>query len=204
MTLKRFVCLSAVAATLALPSVRVRATTILKRSFDDVCARAEDVFCGTVASVQSRLDHQSGTIHTYTTFENIDWILGGDGQLRYTVRTLGGTVGGQSLVVDGMPRFKLGQRYILFLHGNNHYACPVIGWHQGCFRIVEGDHRGRPQIETYAGRRVLSAGPEGVVTDVQSGPRSPRATPMTLDRFVEVTRAALARTAHRRPAAEGR
>lgn len=193
-------------ALLALIGSAACATTIVKRSFDDLCARAEVVFCGTVTTVQAQRDPDSGTIHTYTTFDHIEWIHAPTppNADTYTLRTLGGTLGDERLRVDGMPRFTPGRRYLLFIRGNHRAVCPVVGWSQGCFRVTTGtDTAGNPAtagVETYAGRRLISAGPGGLVTEANAAGPAPRATALTLQRFTEAVRAGIRRTAGRRGA----
>ncbi len=177
--------------TLAIAGAGALGTTLVKRSFNDLCARADVVFRGTVATVESRLDATSGVIHTYTTFENIEWIHGEGTPEQYTLRTLGGTAGGERSIVDGMPQFEVGDRYLLFVCGNGRVVCPVVGWRQGCFRIH--DDASGTRVETYGGRRVMSAGINGLVTEPPSTGTSARVRPVRLDGFVAAIRSGIER-----------
>ena len=108
--------LSAVSVAVLLAAVtNSRATTVRKVSFDQLCARAEVVFSGVVTSVESRRAEGSDAIHTYTTFSQVEWIVGGDASDSYTLRQLGGCVGQDCLNAGGMPRFEIGRRYVLFV-----------------------------------------------------------------------------------------
>lgn len=117
------------------------ATTVVEMSFDDVCLRAERILCGTVESITSRLNPDNGSMHTYTRFVDVRWVTDGEAAADFTVRTLGGVVGAVSLRVSGMPTFEIGRRYVIFVRGNGQSVCPLVGWHQGCFRI-ENDYPG--------------------------------------------------------------
>lgn len=53
----------------------------------------------------------------------------------------GGRDGGRAVIVDGMPEFELGGRYLLFLRaGFEATADPVVGVYQGFFQIASGQN----------------------------------------------------------------
>ncbi len=192
-------CGAAACWVVALLCAPVCATTIVERTFDDLCDRAEEVFCGRVASVVSRCDAPTGTIHTYTTLDELVWIKGDDGEPTFTVRTLGGTVDDESLVVQGMPQFEIGRRYVLFVRGNQRVPCPLVGWHQGSFGVAED---GVPErVTTHDGQPVFAIAQGRVVAKPrEGGARSRRVAPMSLEGFIAVTRDGLARAEARRRA----
>lgn len=185
--------ISVVSVALLLAAVTdSRATTVRKVSFERLCARAEVVFIGLVTSVESRRAERSDAIHTYTTFSQVDWIVGGDESDSYTLRQLGGCVGPDCLQASGMPRFEIGRQYVLFIRGNHRVACPVLGWWQGGFEVVRENADSPPMVRTFRGERVsrIVNGDIVVVPD-----RATRAstTEMTLEQFVNDIRATRAR-----------
>lgn len=113
----------------------VRGTTILPCSFDEVCTQADAVFHGRVESVTSDRDGATGLVHTWTAFSVIEWIAGKSERTTYALRTLGGEAHGESVRVEGMPRFDVGGEYIVFVREGGRFICPLVGWHQGCFRV---------------------------------------------------------------------
>ncbi len=191
------------------------ATSIAEVKFGEMCHRAESIFWGTCVGIESRRDVSSGNIYTYTRFEDVEWVKGeigssdggssgggsgdggssdggadaggpGENGSTFELRTFGGEVDDERLTVQGMPRFEIGKRYVLFVQGNYRNVCPVIGWHQGCFGLeqsgenssatgrsvlLEGDAQEAPSdsvpeydtVVTWDGRRVsLSAFLEAV------------------------------------------
>jgi hypothetical protein len=48
---------------------------------------------------------------------------------------LGGTVGDQSLRVDGQPHFRVGDRQILFVENNGRQICPLVAMMYGHYGI---------------------------------------------------------------------
>ena len=185
--------LSLVAATVTLSVVTAaQATTVRQISFDQLCARAEVVISGTVTAVEARRDQGSDTIHTYTTFSRVEWIIGGDAGDTYVLRQLGGCVGQDCLQAHGMPRFEIGRRYVVFIRGNHRVACPVLGWWQGGFEVVRENEASPPTIRTYRGKRVLGITDGDIVVQPARATRAPTAD-LTLDEFVNRIRATRAR-----------
>ncbi len=164
-------------------------TTVVRRTFDDVCARAEFIFSGKVTTVESRRDGETGAIHTFVTFDSLEWVHGAGGET-FTLRILGGEVDGEKLEVGGMPRFTVGERYVAFVRGNGRVVCPLVGWRQGCFHESAGG-QSQPQrvVKTFDGREVLAVANGRLVTgSVDSTTRSARVSPMTVDAFLAAVR----------------
>jgi hypothetical protein len=101
--------------------------------FGYLTARAETIFVGTVSDIQVQL--AVDTIYTYVTFSDLRVVKGSHPGGAVQVRFLGGNVGGESVHVFGMPRFVLGETNLVFLAGNLHDACPIVGWGQGRFKV---------------------------------------------------------------------
>ena len=114
------------------------ATTLVAQSFDDLVAKSEQIFIGVVDKVESKMTPNKKAIYTYVTFTNIEAIEGigplGD---PYVMRFSGGQVGDYNSLYLGMPQFKVGEKVLLFTHLNEHAMCPLVGWTQGCFHVVE-------------------------------------------------------------------
>ena len=55
----------------------------------------------------------------------------------YVLRVLGGTVGEETIIVGGAPRFtRGGRKYLLFIKGNGMAMFPMVGADQGMFHHV--------------------------------------------------------------------
>ena len=121
----------------------VRATTVIPPTFDQLVGDAELIFQGTVTDTRSEWTGQ-GTervIVTYVTFKIDDAIKGVPGG-NYTMRLLGGTVDGETAEVADGPRFKTGDRDILFVEHNGTQFVPLVGIMHGRFH-VQTDVAGR-------------------------------------------------------------
>jgi hypothetical protein len=120
--------------TLALPAAR--ATTVIPPTFDRLVTDAEMIFEGTVTAMRSEWAGQGSERHivTYVTFKIEDAIKGALGA-EYTIRMFGGTVDGQTMEVTDAPRFKIGDRDILFVEHNGTQFIPLVGIMHGRFHV---------------------------------------------------------------------
>lgn len=119
----------------------LQATTVIPPTFDELVGRAEVIFQGSVTDVRSQWTGEGAQRHivTYVTFKVEDAIKGNPGG-SYTMRMLGGTVEGQTMEVSDSPKFKKGDRDILFVEHNGQQFIPLVGIMHGRYRIarVEG------------------------------------------------------------------
>lgn len=130
-----------ICAGLAVASVR--ATTVIPPTFDQLVSDAEFIFEGTVTDFRSQWTGEGGERHIVTdvTFNVEDAIKGAPGT-KYTIRILGGTVAGETMEVSDTPRFKVGDRDILFVEHNGTQFVPLVGIMHGRFRVqVDADGR---------------------------------------------------------------
>jgi hypothetical protein len=162
---------------------RANSTTVVAMTFDELLAGAEDVFLGQVVDQRSEWEEtRSGrVIVTLVTFR-IERVLKGAPRIQATLEFLGGTVGEDTLGIPGMPRFRIGDRDVLFLNGVIRPVSPVVGLMQGRFQVIRDPDRGIDTVRTFAGDAVVSL--DEVGRPIVAG--RPRAgASMTLDQFVE-------------------
>src|SRR5947209_5138440 len=126
--------------TLALTSAR--ATTVIPPTFDELVNQAEMIFEGTVTGLRSEWVGAGSErrIMTYVSFKVEDSIKGALGA-EYTIQMLGGTVDGHTMEVTDAPRFKVGDRDILFVEHNGTQFIPLVGIMHGRFH-VQSDENG--------------------------------------------------------------
>ena len=114
----------------------VRATTVIPPTFDQLVSDAELIFEGTVTGSRSQWTGEGAerNIVTYVTFNVEDAIKGAPGK-SYTIRMLGGTIDGETAEVADAPRFKTGDRDILFVEHNGSQFVPLVGIMHGRFHV---------------------------------------------------------------------
>ena len=125
-----------VLACLAVTLPAVRATTVIPPTFDQLVNQAELIFQGTVTDLRPQWMGEGAERHivTFVTFR-IDDPLKGALSENYTIRMFGGTLDGQTMEVTDCPRFKIGDRDILFVEHNGAQFVPLVGIMHGRFRI---------------------------------------------------------------------
>lgn len=127
------------------------ATTVIPPSFDDLVSRAEMIFQGSVTDVRSEWTGEGAQRHimSYVTLKVEDAMKGNPGST-VTLRMLGGTVGGETMEVTDAPKFKVGDRDILFVENNGTQFVPLVGIMHGRFRVKK-DAAGQDAVFTNEG-----------------------------------------------------
>ena len=110
-------------------------------------AQAEIIFQGTVTEVKSQWTGEGAQRHivSYVTFQ-VDEAVKGDAGASYTLRLLGGTVDGQTMEVTDTPKFKAGDRDIVFVENNGKQFIPLVGIMHGRFRVRQDKETGAEVI----------------------------------------------------------
>ena len=127
------------------------ATTVIPPSFDELVGRAEMIFQGAVTDVRSEWTGEGAQRHimSYVTLKIEEAIKGNPGA-SVTLRMLGGTVGAETMEVSDAPKFKVGDRDILFVENNGTQFVPLVGIMHGRFRVKK-DEAGREAVFTNEG-----------------------------------------------------
>lgn len=127
------------------------ATTVIPPSFDELVSRAEMIFQGSVTDVRSEWTGEGAQRHimSYVTLKVEDAMKGNPGST-VTLRMLGGTVGGETMEVTDAPKFKVGDRDILFVENNGTQFVPLVGIMHGRFRVKK-DATGQDAVFTNEG-----------------------------------------------------
>lgn len=129
------------------------ATTVVALKLDEIARLSDGAVGGTVKNTVAR-KASDGSIYTFVTLDNLDVVLG-----HYTARTLtlrlkGGTVGEETLLIEGAPRLYEGERVVVFVAGNGQAMMPIVGWEQGLFRVVRDPWSGREVVSDAVGNRI--------------------------------------------------
>jgi hypothetical protein len=151
-----FLCLTTLALT------GVRATTVIPPTFDDLVTRADAIFEGTVTGLRSEWMGEGANRHivTYVSFKVEDALKGATNS-DYTIQMLGGTVDGHTMEVTDAPRFKVGDRDILFVEHNGTQFIPLVGIMHGRFHVVPDADGVNEKIAKDSGATVADPGKLG-------------------------------------------
>lgn len=128
-----------------------RATTVLQKDFPDLVHEAELITVGTVVDIREQWSAEKNAPFTLVTFANLDVLKGNIGDTELTLHFLGGSIPqGKSVWIDGVPRFTLGERTVLFSTGNQRDFCPLVGIWQGVFRVGYDAKQGQETVRDHA------------------------------------------------------
>jgi len=131
-------------AAVAIALTGATATMVIPPTFAQLVQQAELIFQGTVTDVRSVWEGEGAQRHidTYVRFQ-IDENVKGNATSSYTIRVLGGTVGDETMEVTDSPKFKVGDREILFVEHNNQQFVPLVGINHGHFHVQRDEQTGR-------------------------------------------------------------
>jgi hypothetical protein len=128
----------AVAAVASLSLPQAHGSSAIPLSLRQITQSAAIIADATVQSINSYWATPSGaqTLRTKVTF-TVNQALKGNPGSTFTLEFLGGTVGEQSLTVEGVPQFQPGERYIIFSESpDKAVVCPILGVDQGALRVI--------------------------------------------------------------------
>ena len=91
------------------------ATTVIIPSDDDMLIGARAILRGKVVGIESSFEQQSGRIFTYITVKVQEVYKGRIAERKIVLKELGGQVGDRASVIFGNPRFKNGEKVLLYL-----------------------------------------------------------------------------------------
>jgi hypothetical protein len=137
-------------------TAHAEATTLIKKSLDDLLVEADGVVLATVDDVTSRMrDTRKGAIDTLVTLSNLQVLHGRYEATTLTLQLEGGEVDGVGLWLHGSPRFTPGERVLLFVRDNGKAIVPIVGWTQGMFRVATDAATGAEGVFDHDGNRVF-------------------------------------------------
>ena len=115
-----------------------QATQVVRMNLKDLAQRAEVIAVGRCTGCSAAWNESKKIIYSTVTIQVREYVKGFAGpELQF--RQLGGTAGGKSLQVPGMPEFTAGQEVVVFLAKDSIGKLQVLGMKQGKFKIVAGE-----------------------------------------------------------------
>ena len=168
---------------IALPVGPLEASTVVHLPLDRMAVVADQIFHGEVVGVRSQLNARRTSIHTFVTIAVEAYLKGGRGSSLLTLRVLGGEADGYRLVVAGAPRFRVGERVLVFTDGGAGRIPSVLGLGSGKFTVEREPATGEEVLRrSLAG--LLFRDPSGVPVPARTVRPRERATLGEVERIV--------------------
>jgi hypothetical protein len=177
------------------------ALTAVPRTFAELVGLADWVLIGTVTQITSAMETRGERIYTYVTLTDLEVIKGAWYDTEYVLRISGGFVDQRGEVYAGLPQFEAGRRYILFIQGNFSALFPVVGLHQGVFRLEWDSARQQTVVWPLADQEHATL--HGGLLSGQLRDATLPATGVTVEAFVQRIHAQLRTLSQAGPSAEG-
>ena len=141
--LRRF-CRALLIPVLLASGLRLMATTVIPPDFEELVNESDYIIRAVVKSVESEY-RTSGSGRKIITKVALDVreVIAGTPPSEITLEMLGGRVGDEQMVLEGAPRFKVGDEDILFVKGNGHTIVPLVAMMHGRYPIMREAATGR-------------------------------------------------------------
>lgn len=181
------------AAALTVFPLRSIATTVQAPEFDQLVAQSDYVVRATVKSIDSEWREKDGHrfIASRVTLD-VKEVIRGTPPSPLVLDMVGGTVGDDTLTVEGAPKFHVGDENILFVHGNGSVFYPLVAIMHGVYPIFRDAQTGREYALRSNGMPLYSENDVSLPMTQLSAVKTqnPSAQPMTASEFVAKIRAA--------------
>ena len=125
----------------------VQATTVIPPEFDSLVQQADYVVRGTVKSVTSQWRTGGGHRQIITRVEiDVAEVIAGTPPSPLVLQMLGGRIGEDEMIVQGSPKFAVGDEHILFVRGNGVQFNPLVALMHGQYPIKKDAASGRREM----------------------------------------------------------
>jgi hypothetical protein len=115
----------------------VSATTVVPPTFNELVSQAEVIVQAEVTAKRCEFTPvgDGNVIHTYVTLTVLKQIKGVS-PATIELRLLGGEIGNEGMMVEGVPEFEVGDRDVLFIENNGSQYCPLVAVMHGRYPVV--------------------------------------------------------------------
>ena len=194
--IQKFILLTWTTLLLALASPSVLGNKMLHRNAEELTNLAARVFVGLCFSVEEKqmafAETNSSLTYTEYRFRVVDRIKGVQGPM-VVLKQLGRSGGSGS--ITGMPSYRSGERYLLFLRSDSQYGlASPIGLSQGVF-LITGNGDGQKMVNGFNNQGLFRGmGPTLKTKYGNIGPkaeslvRSAPKGPISAEQFIELIR----------------
>ena len=192
MSPRRFALLGLAVALLALP-LRTLATSVVAPDFNTLVDQADYVVRAVVKSVNSEWREHDGQKFIASKIElEVKEVIKGTPPAPLVLDVVGGKIGDEELVIEGAPKFLVGDEDILFVQGNGRQVYPLVAMMHGRYPIFRDAKTGEKFVLRSNGMPLYSEQDVSLPMTRLSAAKiqNSGAKPMTADSFIQKIRAA--------------
>lgn len=133
------------------------ATTVIPPTFNQLVGESGYVVRAVVTDLSAEWQQNGANRHiiTQATFETRE-VIAGTPPDPLVISMLGGKVGDTEMRVDGAPRFKVGDEYILFVRGTQFKLIPFVAMSYGQYVVQQDVKTGTPYVARSNGQPLFS------------------------------------------------
>lgn len=187
---RRFL-VAALALGLTLLPGALWATTVDAPPLDRLIGQADYVVRAVVKRATPEWREHEGRRFILTTVElDVREVIKGAPPSPLVLEMIGGKIGEDELIVEGMPRLEVGDEHVLFVHGRERKAMPIVALMHGIYPVVRDAKSGQAYAVRSNGALLYSAEdvslPLGEISAVRR--QNPQARPLTLGAFTSQLR----------------
>lgn len=122
----------------ALLATDATATTVLPPDFEELVNRSDYVIRARVTNSEAELRISGDRRRIFTKVEvEVLEVIAGEPPATIVLELLGGRIEGEEMIVDGMPRLRVGTESILFVKDNGRVLCPIYAMNYGIYPVEE-------------------------------------------------------------------
>jgi hypothetical protein len=176
------------------------ATTVEAPEFEALVNQADYVVRASVKSVTAEWRENQGRkyIATRVALDIIEIIRGIPPQ-PLVLELVGGRVGNEELVIEGAPKFLLGDDVILFVQGNGRQIYPLVAIMHGLYPVMKDEKSQQEYVLRSNGLPLYSEQEVSLPIGAMSAAKAvnPAALPLTARTFIQKIRMVSPLSAHR-------
>jgi hypothetical protein len=177
---------------LALLLVPAAATTVEAPDVGTLLSQSDYVVRAVVKSATPEWREHAGRRYIGTRVElEIKEVIKGTPPSPLVINLIGGRIGPDELIVEGMPGFRAGDDRVLFVHGEQRQMFPLVALMHGVYPIIHDAQSGQDYVLRSNGHPLYRAEDVSLPMDrhSQARPLPPGARPLTVAAFINQLRA---------------
>jgi len=172
--------------------LRLPATTVEPPNLDSLISQSDYIVRAVVKSATAEWHESAGRRFIGTRVElEVREVIKGAPPATLVLNLIGGRIGEDELVLEGMPRFQAGDENVLFVHGEERKMLPLVALMHGVYPVLREAKSGQEYVLRSNGMPLYSAQdvalPLNQLSSVKQ--RNPSARPLTPAAFIGQVRA---------------